>query len=228
MAGVFFSADGQTLVAANYDSTIRMWDTDPARAAEQVCAVTRGSLTEAIWQQYADGLPYQPVCPGQAGAADAAAAGPVATARPGPVAAPVPCVAADLTIAYGQFSPPDTSGLGAVRLLMTNHSNRACTLNSDPAISLIGPPDRDGETSYELRRYDHQPSPLLVQPGAAAHVDVHFGQSDGDSAWTPTTIALTLPFAGGTLNLPWSSGPVVPNTQASRPFTYVGIFVAGP
>jgi len=56
-----FSPDGHT-VFTNAD-TARVWETDVDRAARDICAVATPKITQAEWNTYFPGRPYDPPCP---------------------------------------------------------------------------------------------------------------------------------------------------------------------
>ncbi|MEV4516088.1 DUF4232 domain-containing protein [Dactylosporangium sp. NPDC049525] len=243
ITAIRFSADGRTLVAVNNDSTIRMWDTDVKAAADAVCARTHGTMTKELWRQYAGSLEFRAPCPaGQPAAVTttgpvpsagstavaAASTGAVAAtsgaAGPPPTAAATggPCVKASLTLTYGP--PAAEHPEEKARLVITNTSAAPCSLTSLPVVVVNGP-----GADKELRRLGTQPAPVLLAPGGAAHVDIMFtGPPEGKPAWVPATISLVLPYGGGTLSLPWTSGkPVEIYESSSHPPTFSTAFVAG-
>jgi WD40 repeat protein len=70
---VTFTAGGQSLSAmavspvgstiATEDGTaVRLWDTDPASVAAQICRTLPVPVTQAAWTQYDPSIPYTPIC----------------------------------------------------------------------------------------------------------------------------------------------------------------------
>jgi WD40 repeat protein len=57
-----FAPDGATLAAGTADNTVRLWKTDPAAVAADICAVAGDHITQAEWTRYITGLPYDPPC----------------------------------------------------------------------------------------------------------------------------------------------------------------------
>ncbi|MEV7993678.1 WD40 repeat domain-containing protein [Streptomyces sp. NPDC086077] len=56
---------GGHLVTGGGDGTLRVWQTDTARARSMLCAATRHALTAARWREYVSpDLPYEPPCGG--------------------------------------------------------------------------------------------------------------------------------------------------------------------
>ncbi|MBP2472418.1 WD40 repeat protein/transcriptional regulator with XRE-family HTH domain [Crossiella equi] len=61
---VAFGPEGKFLVGVGGDRTVRLWDIDVERAAAGICAIAHPRITEAQWEHYLPGLPFQPPCPG--------------------------------------------------------------------------------------------------------------------------------------------------------------------
>ena len=57
-----FSPDGHTVVTGGSDRTVRLWEMDPARVVELICASGGDSVSADEWEKYLPGVPYQPVC----------------------------------------------------------------------------------------------------------------------------------------------------------------------
>ncbi|UJB46075.1 WD40 repeat domain-containing protein [Streptomyces sp. A1-5] len=58
--GVAFNHDGHVLASA--DTTARLWETDPTRAAARICATAHPSLTRSDWDHFFSALPCRPPC----------------------------------------------------------------------------------------------------------------------------------------------------------------------
>lgn len=59
---VEYSPDGRWLAAGSSDGTTRLWPTDPAFAAERICAQATAPITERQWRLYLPEQSYDPPC----------------------------------------------------------------------------------------------------------------------------------------------------------------------
>jgi WD40 repeat protein len=59
---VGFSPDGHTVVTGGSDRTVRLWELDPTRAVDLICAAGGDSVSPDEWAKYLPGVPYEPVC----------------------------------------------------------------------------------------------------------------------------------------------------------------------
>ncbi|MEU8376521.1 hypothetical protein AB0C22_25840 [Micromonospora sp. NPDC048894] len=59
---VNFHPSGSLITAASTDGTIRLWETDPQRAAEAIGSTMGEPITRAEWEQYLSSIPYHPPC----------------------------------------------------------------------------------------------------------------------------------------------------------------------
>ncbi|MFJ8045465.1 helix-turn-helix domain-containing protein [Kitasatospora sp. NPDC096147] len=59
---VAFASDGHTLAAGGRDRAVRLWETDPGRAAARVCAAAGAPLAAAEWARLVPERPFTPPC----------------------------------------------------------------------------------------------------------------------------------------------------------------------
>jgi WD40 repeat protein len=62
VASAAFTQSGAMLAVAG-DTSIALFNTDPAETADRLCSYTGGTITTAQWTQFAPGIPYQNPCP---------------------------------------------------------------------------------------------------------------------------------------------------------------------
>lgn len=59
-----FSPDGKTLATASFRGIVHLWDVSGLEnVVPSLCASAKQSLTRAQWALYAQGSPYQNICP---------------------------------------------------------------------------------------------------------------------------------------------------------------------
>jgi WD40 repeat protein/tRNA A-37 threonylcarbamoyl transferase component Bud32 len=56
------SADGKQLLMTSVDGHGAVWDFDPESWKQRACAIAGRTLTEAEWEQFLPGRPYEPAC----------------------------------------------------------------------------------------------------------------------------------------------------------------------
>ncbi len=64
VSGLWFAADGTTLISVSVEGTLRRWDVDPASWRRRVCRVANRSLSEDEWQRYLYDAAYRKACVG--------------------------------------------------------------------------------------------------------------------------------------------------------------------
>ena len=50
------------LIATEDGTAVRLWDTDPASVAAQICRTLPVPVTRTAWTQYDPSIPYTPIC----------------------------------------------------------------------------------------------------------------------------------------------------------------------
>ncbi|TCO47410.1 hypothetical protein [Actinocrispum wychmicini] len=59
---VTFSSDGRTIATAGSEGTARLWSIDPTAVAADICDRAQPRITQADWDRYLPGIPFQPPC----------------------------------------------------------------------------------------------------------------------------------------------------------------------
>jgi len=225
-----YSPDGQTLTALNADSTVLVWNLQPAQAIRGICSATTRDLTSSIWFQQNLPSPFQAACPNDSSQATVAAI-------PGTSAVLLArlCTASALSIRVGV--PDQRSVRPTVPLVLRNTSRAPCSLAGAPQVSLTGPQDPGLGDTYRLATaVASAQGALVLQPGQQAHVDLTYTEASltdvpsggGDPIWVPERIRLVLPGTHGVLTAPWGScAPVLRQDNAIVPGSAAGPFLPG-
>lgn len=81
LGGVAFTPDGSQVAAAGEDGIVTFWDISEGTWREAACHIANRNLSQAEWEQFLGGQPYQESCPGKR-APDAAPGTPESEATP--------------------------------------------------------------------------------------------------------------------------------------------------
>jgi WD40 repeat protein len=57
------SADGTMIATVDGNGVTRVWGTSPATVAARICQTLAAPIDRTIWRNWADSIPYTPVCP---------------------------------------------------------------------------------------------------------------------------------------------------------------------
>ncbi|MCL9759566.1 DUF4232 domain-containing protein [Frankia sp. AiPa1] len=148
------------------------------------------------------------------------------TASARPVSGAVrPCAAQAVTVTLGSSSVVEGDQRER-QVRLTNRSSRRCTVSGYPGVSLVA---RDGAGWDVVRSPLVRPSRITLAPGAAAHASLHYlpanvGEPGGFDA---TRIQVTPPDTFTTTTLPWDGGPLLDQSGATHPGTYLTALTAG-
>jgi len=57
-----FGAEARFIISGSPDGTVRLWDLDPWRVANRICANAHPHLTKTQWEQYFPDIAFLPPC----------------------------------------------------------------------------------------------------------------------------------------------------------------------
>ncbi len=129
------------------------------------------------------------------------------------------CAASDLTVSLGPVSRLE----GDQRersVVLTNRSSRRCAVSGYPGASLI---TQDG-TAWDLERSPLvSPTRIVLAPGGTAHATLRYLPADTGvpGAFEATRILITPPDTTTPSTLTWDGGPLLDQSGATHPGTYL-------
>ncbi|MCK9876724.1 DUF4232 domain-containing protein [Frankia sp. Ag45/Mut15] len=129
------------------------------------------------------------------------------------------CAATDLTVSLGPASRLE----GDQRersVVLTNRSSRRCAVSGYPGASLV---TQDG-TAWDLERSPLvSPTRIVLAPGGTAHAALRYLPADPGvpGAFEATRILITPPETTTPSTLTWDDGPLLDQSGATHPGTYL-------
>jgi hypothetical protein len=164
---------------------------------------------------------------GCGGSAVASGTSPLPTsATPPASASAVPrCETGDLTVTLGGADAA-AGGQHQRPLVVTNRSPRRCAVTGYPGVRFVA---RDGSAYDVVRSPLVRPGRIDLPPGAKARANLTYLTTEpGDSgAFLPARVLVTPPDTFTAVELRWDGGPVLDQSGATHPGTYITAFTAG-
>jgi hypothetical protein len=141
------------------------------------------------------------------------------------------CATSELFIDFERPGAEEATGTSTdeqrtVKLLFNNRSDRTCTLEGFPGVTL-----KAGADTWDLVRSSATPVTVTLAPGGSAHSELTFlpyasGESTEDAGsgaeFEPTTALVTPPGDTVAAKVRWIWGGIVRQDGATRPGTYIG------
>ncbi|WP_050997123.1 MULTISPECIES: DUF4232 domain-containing protein [Frankia] len=134
------------------------------------------------------------------------------------------CEAGDLTVALGAADAA-AGGQHQRPLVVTNRSPRRCAVTGYPGVRFVA---RDGSAYDVVRSPLVRPGRIDLPPGADARANLTYLTTEpGDSgAFLPARVLVTPPDTTTAVELRWDGGPVLDQSGATHPGTYIMAFTA--
>ncbi|MCM3884064.1 DUF4232 domain-containing protein [Frankia sp. R82] len=135
------------------------------------------------------------------------------------------CAAGDLTASLGPVSTLEGDQRER-QIVLTNRSSRRCAVSGYPGVQLVA----DAGSSWDLERSPLvNPSRIVLAPGSAAHAALRYlpAEPGVPGAFEATRILVTPPDTTTTTTLTWDDGPLLDQSGATHPGTYVLALTAG-
>jgi Protein of unknown function (DUF4232) len=134
------------------------------------------------------------------------------------------CAAADLAVTLGAATAVATDQY-RLPVTLTDRSSRACAVTGFPGVELVA---GDGST-YDVARSPLVPiTRIVLAPGASGHADLTYlsTAASEQGAFIPTSVLVTPPDTVTSVRVGWDRGPVVDQSGATHPGTYIMAFAA--
>ncbi|MEU1801195.1 DUF4232 domain-containing protein [Streptomyces sp. NPDC019937] len=124
--------------------------------------------------------------------------------------------------ATGEDATPDPNADGptTTSIVLTNKGSRTCKIGGFPGVDLRS---ENGGQSWSLQRSSAKYGSITLAPGDSTDFTINLALAgeDEENAWMPASVALTPPNETSALTLKWLWGPLVDQTGATHPATFV-------
>ncbi|WP_405408748.1 DUF4232 domain-containing protein [Streptomyces decoyicus] len=133
------------------------------------------------------------------------------------------CHTSGLTAAFatGEDATPDPNGEGptTTSIVLTNKGSSTCKIGGFPGVDLKS----ESGQSWSLRRSSAKHTSITLGPGDSTDFTINLGLAEKDEAhpWMPASVTVTPPNETTSLTLKWPWGPLVDQTGATHPATFV-------
>ncbi|MCC3769126.1 DUF4232 domain-containing protein [Streptomyces sp. UNOC14_S4] len=126
------------------------------------------------------------------------------------------------SFAMGGDAAPDPNAGGATTtsIVLTNKGNRDCTIGGFPGVDLKS---ENGGQVWSLLRSSAKHGSITLGPGDSTDFTISLGmaQKNEEHTWMPASVAVTPPNETTALTVKWPWGPLVDQTGATHPATFV-------
>ncbi|KUL34407.1 flagellar motor protein MotB [Streptomyces sp. NRRL F-4489] len=126
------------------------------------------------------------------------------------------------SFATGEDAAPDPNAGGATTtsIVLTNKGSRACVIGGFPGVDLKS---ENGGQVWSLTRSSAKHGSITLGPGDSTDftINLALAKDDEEHFWMPAFVAVTPPNETTSLTLKWPWGPLVDQSGATHPATYV-------
>ncbi|GAA3164102.1 MULTISPECIES: DUF4232 domain-containing protein [Streptomyces] len=128
----------------------------------------------------------------------------------------------EASFATGEDAAPDPDAQGATTtsILLTNTSGRTCKIGGFPGVDLV--PDNGG-TPWSLTRSSATYGSITLAPGESTDFTISLGMAheNDEGSWKPASVRITPPNETTSVEVAWPWGPLVDQSGATHPATFV-------
>ncbi|MER6305948.1 DUF4232 domain-containing protein [Streptomyces sp. NPDC001657] len=121
----------------------------------------------------------------------------------------------------GDATPdPNAGGATTTSIVLTNKGSRTCVIGGFAGVDLKS---RNGGQIWSLARSSAKHGSITLKPGDSTDFTINLGMAgkNEEHPWVPAFAAVTPPNETTSLTLKWPWGPLVDQTGATHPATFV-------